>query len=53
MLVFMCLCIFRDLGKSKKIEDGKSFIFMGNDDKALIERVGTYTLELQDNKIAR
>ena len=35
----------------KKIEDGKSFVFMGNDDRALIEGVGTYALKLQENKV--
>ena len=35
----------------RKIEDGKHFIFMGNDDKALIEGIGNYVLKLQDNKV--
>ena len=33
----------------KKIKDEIFFIFMGN--KALIERIGTYALKLQDNKV--
>lgn len=34
----------------RKIKDGKSYIYMGNDNKALIGGVGTYQLKLTNKK---
>lgn len=45
--------VSNDLGfkEIRKIEDGRSFIYIGNNDKAPVEGVGTYQLKLEDNKV--